>query len=188
MKIFFFKKKNIFYFFLADGLARLCHHRHGPCQPSGKRMVFFFLKEIFFFFKDVVGLVFVNGFKFFSLFRIIFGQIPTKQIKTTQNKQNKSNKIRGLPPTKRSFKVISLTVIRRFLYPIPNLSQRDKGIKLTFSPKSHMAFSMVSDPITQGMKNLSGSLSLGGNLFGSVSIKLLNCSSNLDLANSCMEF
>ena len=72
----------------------------------------------------------VNGFKKILLCRIIFGQIPTKQIKTTQNKQNKSNKTRGLPPTKRSFKVISLTVRRRFLYPIPNLSQRDKGIKL----------------------------------------------------------
>ena len=62
----------------------------------------------------------INDFKFFSLFRIIFGQIPTKQIKITQNKQNKSNKTHGLPPAKRSFKVISLTV-RRFLYPIPNL-------------------------------------------------------------------
>jgi len=92
----------------------------------------------------------------------------------------------GLPPTKRSFKVISLTVRRRFLYPIPNLSQRDKGIKLTLSPKSHMAFLMVLDPITQGMEKLSGSVSLGGNLFGSVSIKFLNCSSNLDLANSCV--
>ena len=35
------EKKKIF--FLADGLARPCHHRHGPCQPSGKM--------------DVVGLV-----------------------------------------------------------------------------------------------------------------------------------
>ena len=94
--------------------------------------------------------------------------------------------MRGLPPTKRSFRVISLT-IKRFLYPIPNLSQRDKGIKLTLSPKSHMAFLMVSDPITQGMEKLSGSLSLGGNLFGIVSIKFLNCSSNLDLANSCVK-
>jgi len=32
----------------------------------------------------------VNDVKFFSLFRIIFGQIPTKQIKTTQHKQNKA--------------------------------------------------------------------------------------------------
>jgi len=62
--------------------------------------------------------------------------------------------MRGLPPTKRSFKVISLTVRRRFLYPIPNLSQRDKGIKITFSPKSHVAFLMVLDPITQGMEKL----------------------------------
>ena len=91
----------------------------------------------------------------------------------------------GLPPTKRSFRVISLT-IKRFLYSINNLSQRDKGIKLTLSPKSHMLFLMVSDPITQGIEKLSGSLSLGGNLFGSVSIKVLNCSSNLDLANSCV--
>ena len=74
--------------------------------------------------------------QFFLLFRIMFGQIPTKQIKITQNKQNKSNKNRGLPPMKRSFKVISLKVIR-FLYLIPNLSQRDKGIKLTLSPKLH---------------------------------------------------
>ena len=89
----------------------------------------------------------------------------------------------GLPPTKRSFRVISLT-IKRFLYPIPNLSQTDKGIKLTLSPKSHMVFLMVLDPITQGMEKLSGSLNLGGNLFGCVSIKFLNCSSNLDLTNS----
>jgi len=93
--------------------------------------------------------------------------------------------MRGFPPTKRSFIVISLT-IKRFLYPIPNLSQRDKGIKLTLSPKSHMAFLLVSDPITQGMKKLFGSVSLCGNLFGSVLIKFLNCSSNLDLANSCV--
>ena len=46
-----------------------------------------------------------------------------------------------------------------------------------------MTFSIVSDPMTQGMERLSGSLSLGGNLFGSISIKFLNCSSNLDLAN-----
>ena len=39
----------------------------------------------------VVPLLLVNDFKFFSFFRIIFGQIPTKKIKTTQNKQNKSN-------------------------------------------------------------------------------------------------
>jgi len=49
-----------------------------------------------------------------------------------------------------------------------------------------MTFSMVSDPMTQGMEKLSGSLSLGGNLFGSISIKFLNCSSNLDLANPCV--
>ena len=122
----------------------------------------------------------------FFFLRIMFGQIPAKQIKITQNKQNKSNKTCGLPPTKRSFKVISLT-IKRFLYPIPNLSLRDKGIKLTLSPKSNMTFSMVSDPMAQGMEKLSGSLSLGGNLFGIVSIKFLNCSSNLDLANSCVK-
>jgi len=84
----------------------------------------------------------------------MFGQIPAKQIKITQNKQNKSNKICGLPPTKRSFKVISLT-IERFLYHIPNLSRRDNGIKLTLSPKLHMAFSIVSDPMTHGMEKLS---------------------------------
>jgi len=48
----------------------------------------------------------VNRLQFFH---IIFGQIPTKQIKITQNKQNKGNKTRGLPPTKRSFIVTSLT-------------------------------------------------------------------------------
>jgi len=94
--------------------------------------------------------------------------------------------MRGLPPTKRLFRVISLT-IKMFLYPIPNLSLRDKGIKLTFSPKSHMTFSMVSDPMTQGMEKIYGSWSLGGNLFGSISIKFLNCSSNLDLSNPCVE-
>jgi len=36
----------------------------------------------------------VNGFKKNSLFRIIFGQIPTKQIKTTQNKTNKIKAIK----------------------------------------------------------------------------------------------
>ena len=90
----------------------------------------------------------------------MFGQIPAKQIKITQNKQNKSNKTRGLPPTKRSFKVISLTV-RRFLYPIPNLSQRDNDIKLTLAPGSHMAFLMVSLPITQGVDKLPITLRLG---------------------------
>jgi len=102
-----------------------------------------------------------NFFSFF--FRIMFGQIPAKQIKITQNKQNKSNKTRGLPPTKRSFNVTSLTV-KRFIYPIPNLSLRDNDIKLTLSPKSYMAFSIVSDPMTHGMEKLPGSLSLDGNL------------------------
>jgi len=49
-----------------------------------------------------------------------------------------------------------------------------------------MTFSMVSNPMTQGMVKLSGSLSLGGNLLGSISIKFLNRSSNLDLANPCV--
>jgi len=49
-----------------------------------------------------------------------------------------------------------------------------------------MAFSMVSDPMTQDMKKLSGFLSLGGNLFGSISIKFLNWSSNLDLTKPCV--
>jgi len=92
--------------------------------------------------------------------------------------------MRGLPSTKRSFRVISLTVRKRFLYPIPNLSQRDKGINQTFSPKSHMAFSMVSDPMTQGMEKLYGFLGLGGNLF--ISIKFLNWSSNLDFTKPCV--
>jgi len=69
----------------------------------------------------------------------------------------------GLPPTKRSLRVISLT-IEWFLYPIPNLSRRDNGIKMTLSPKSHMALSIVSDPMTHGMEKFSGSLSLDGNL------------------------
>ena len=38
----------------------------------------------------------------------------------------------------------------------------------------------------QGMEKLYGSLSLGGNLFESISIKFLNCLSNLDLANPCV--
>jgi len=60
-------------------------------------MRFFFLKKnkyifLFFLFFGILWVWFlVNDFKIFSLFRIIFGQIPTKQIKTTQNKQNKSN-------------------------------------------------------------------------------------------------
>ena len=70
----------------------------------------------------------------------------------------------GLPPTQRSFNVISLT-IKWFLYPIPNLSQRDNDIKLTLAPKSHMDFSMVLDPMAHGMEKLPGSLCLGGNLF-----------------------
>ncbi len=71
--------------------------------------------------------------------------------------------MRGLPPTKRSFNVISLT-IKRFLYPIPNLSLRDNGIKLIFSPKSHVGLSIVLDPMTYGMEKLFGSLSLDDNL------------------------
>jgi len=47
---------------------------------------------------------------FFFFFCIMIGQIPAKQIKITQNKQNKSNKTCGFPPMKRLFKVISLTV------------------------------------------------------------------------------
>ena len=64
--------------------------------------------------------------------------------------------MRGLPPTKRSFKVISLTM-KMFPYPIPNLSLRDKGIKRPFSPKSHIILSMVLDLMTQGMEKISGS-------------------------------
>jgi len=93
--------------------------------------------------------------------------------------------MRGLPPTKRSFKVISLTV-KRFLYPIPNLSLRDKGIKLTLSPKSHVALSIISGPMTHGMEKLPRFLSLCGNLFGSILIKFLNWSSNLDLTKPCV--
>jgi len=46
-------------------------------------------KNFFFFVSSRMWWVWflVNGFKKISLFRIIFGQIPTKQIKTTQNKQ-----------------------------------------------------------------------------------------------------
>jgi Gpi18-like mannosyltransferase len=40
----------------------------------------------------------VNGFKFLSFFHIVFGQIPTKQIKITQNKQNKAIKSIGCLP------------------------------------------------------------------------------------------
>jgi len=49
-----------------------------------------------------------------------------------------------------------------------------------------MAFSMVLDPMTQGMEKLSGFLSLGENLFGSISIKFLNWLSNLDLTKLCV--
>lgn len=49
-----------------------------------------------------------------------------------------------------------------------------------------MNFSMVSDPMTQGMKKLSGFLSLDDNLVGSISIKFLNWSSNLDLTKPCV--
>jgi len=116
------KRKIIIWFLYADGLAR-------PCQASGHGLQFFFL------FSNHVWTI-----------------IPAKQIKITQNKQNKSNKTCGLPPTKRSFNDISLTV-KRFIYPIPNLSLMDNGIKLTISPKSHMAFSIVSYPMTHGMEN-----------------------------------
>jgi hypothetical protein len=93
----------------------------------------------------------------------------------------------GLPPTKRSFKVISLTVRNWFNYPIPNLSERDNGIKLTFSPKSHMALSIISYPMTHGMEKLPRFLSLCGNFFGRISIKFLNWSSNLDLTKPCVK-
>jgi len=62
-----------------------------------------------------VGQAFSSMASIFLLISIIFRQIPTKQIKITQNKQNKSDKTRGLPPTKHSFKVISLTV-RRLMF------------------------------------------------------------------------
>jgi len=131
------EKGNFFY-----GLAR-------PCHPGTGRAKL---------------LVKLGNFLFFSFsphFWII--NYLQKKIKTTQNKQNKSNKTRGLPPTKLSFNVISLT-IKRFIYPIPNLSLRDNDIKLTLAPKSPMTFFIVSDPMTQGMEKLSGSLSLCGNL------------------------
>jgi len=79
---------------------------------------------------------------FFFFFRIIFGQIPAKQIKITQNK---SNKTRGLPPTKSSFKVISLT-IKRFLF--LNLGYVDHCVKimlkniLSHDDQSHQSYSM----------------------------------------------
>jgi len=125
----------------------------------------------------------VMASNFFS-FRIMFGQIPAKQIKITQNKQNKSNKTCGFPPTKRSFNVISLT-IKRFIYPIPNLSLRDNDIKLTLAPESHMTLSIISDFMTHGLEKFSRSLSLDDNLFWMISINFLNCSSNLDLSNPC---
>jgi len=40
----------------------------------------------------------------------------------------------------------------------------DNGIKLTLSPKSHMALSIVLDPMTHGMEEFPKSLSLDGNL------------------------
>jgi len=52
-----------------------------------------------------------------------------------------------------------------FKSPIPLLFKRDKGNKLTLSSRSHVTFSMVSFPITQGMEKLDGSLSFGGNFF-----------------------
>jgi len=115
-------------------------HKHGPCQASGHARL--------------------NCFHFFASYLDKYLQNKLKQHKTNKIKAIKT---RGLPPTKRLFKVISLT-IKRFLYPIPNLSQRDNDIKLSLSPKSHMAFSIVSDPMTRGMEKLSGSLSLDGNL------------------------
>jgi len=89
-----------------------------------------------------------------------------------------------LPPMKRSFNAISLTV-KRFIYPIPNLSLRDNGIKLTLAPKLHMTLSIISDSMTHGMEKFPTSWSLGGNLFWMISINFLNCSSNLDLSNFC---
>jgi len=74
------KRKRIFFFWPMGW-----HGRANSLENEG----FFFLKNFFFGMWWVWFLV--NGFKFFSLFRIIFGQIPTKQIKRTQNKQNKSN-------------------------------------------------------------------------------------------------
>jgi len=40
--------------------------------------------------------------------------------------------------------------------------------------------------MTHGMEKLPRFLSLGGNLFGSISIKFLNWSSNLDLTKPCV--
>ena len=49
-----------------------------------------------------------------------------------------------------------------FNSPIPILLNRDKGNKLTLAPKSHMALSMASLPITQGIEKLPESPSFGG--------------------------
>jgi len=51
-----------------QGQARPCHHRYGPCQGSG-----------------------ILRLNFFSFSSIVLGQLPTKQLKTTKNKQNKSD-------------------------------------------------------------------------------------------------
>jgi len=50
-----------------------------------------------------------------------------------------------------------------FNSPIPILLKRDKGIKLILAHKSHMALSMASLPITQGIEKLPGSPTFGGN-------------------------
>ena len=57
-----------------------------------------------------------------------------------------------------NFKVTSVG----FNSPIAILLQRDKGNKLILAPKFHMALSMVSLPITQGIEKLPGSPSFGG--------------------------
>ena len=54
-----------------------------------------------------------------------------------------------------------------FRSPIPILSNRDLGIRLTLAPKSHKALSIDSSPITHGIEKLPGSLSFGGSLLSS---------------------
>jgi len=49
----------------------------------------------------------VNDFEIFSFFRIMFGQIPAKQIKITQNKQNKKIKLVGCLPRSAHLKLLA---------------------------------------------------------------------------------
>jgi len=94
--------------------------------------------------------------------------------------------MRGLPPTKRSFKFISLTKQEVSLSYTQSFTKGHRNQTDILSQITHNSLNGFRSYDTRYGK-ISGSWSLGGNLFGRTSMKFLNCSSNLDLSNPCVE-